>query len=70
MISKVFIGWHFLRVLRLAMGILIIIQSVFSKEWMYSAMGGLLTLMPLLNVELCSASSCSVSNKKRKLLSN
>ncbi len=61
-------NWNFMRVLRLALGIYIIVQGVIENQWMFVALGGLLSLMPLLNIGCCDASGCntpvSKSNKK------
>lgn len=57
-----------MRVLRLALGIFIIVQGVQTKEWLFVALGGLFSLMPLLNIGCCGSSGCntpvSKSNKK------
>ena len=39
-------NWNFMRLLRLALGIIIMVQGALSKEWIFVAMGALLTLMP------------------------
>ncbi len=61
-------NWDFMRVLRLALGIFIIVQGVQTKEWLFVALGGLFSLMPLLNIGCCGSSGCntpvSKSNKK------
>jgi hypothetical protein len=61
-------NWNFMRLLRLALGIIIMVQGALSKEWIFVAMGALLTLMPLLNMGCCSTSGCNTpiakSNKK------
>jgi hypothetical protein len=61
-------NWDFMRLLRLALGIFIIVQGIQIKEWLFVALGGLFSLMPLLNIGCCGASGCntpvSKSNKK------
>jgi hypothetical protein len=61
-------NWNFMRLLRLALGIFIIVQGIQTKEWLFVALGGLFSLMPLLNIGCCGASGCntpvSKSNKK------
>jgi hypothetical protein len=61
-------NWDLMRVLRLAIGIFIIVQSVVSKDWLFVGAGVLLSLMPIMNIGCCSASGCntpvSKSNKK------
>lgn len=59
-----FRNWDFMRVLRLALGIFIIVQGVVEKEWQFAAIGALFSLMPLLNIGCCGASGCSVPMQK------
>ncbi len=53
-----------MRVLRLAIGIFIIVQGVQTKEWLFVALGGLFSLMPLLNIGCCGASGCNTPVRK------
>lgn len=55
-----------MRVLRLALGIFIIVQGVQTKEWLFVALGGLFSLMPLLNMSYCGASGCHTPVSKRR----
>lgn len=60
--------WNLMRVLRLALGILFIVQGIIAKEWLLAGLGGLFSLMPLLNIGCCSDSGCNTripkSNKE------
>ncbi|MGN7818918.1 hypothetical protein ACTJJB_02245 [Chitinophaga sp. 22536] len=60
--------WNFMRTLRLALGILIIVQGIIAKEWLLAGLGGLFSLMPLMNTGCCGVSGCSTpiprNNKK------
>ena len=56
--------WDLMRVLRLALGIIIIVQGVQAKEWLFVALGGLFSLMPLLNIGCCGASGCNTPVSK------
>ena len=58
-----------MRVLRLALGIFIIVQGVQAKEWLFVALGGLFSLMPLVNIGCCRASGCNtpVSKSSKKI---
>lgn len=64
-------NWDFMRVLRLALGIFIIVQGIIAKEWLLAGIGGLFSLMPLMNIGCCGVSGCSAavpkSNKKREI---
>lgn len=53
-------SWNFIRALRLALGIFIIVQGVEAKDWLFVALGGLFSLMPLLNIGCCGVSGCDV----------
>lgn len=53
-----------MRLLRLAMGIFIIVQGFMDNQWMFVALGGLFSLMPLLNIGCCGVSGCSTSMPK------
>lgn len=61
-------GWNFMRVLRLALGIIITVQGIVTREWLLAVMGILFSLMPVLNIGCCGASGCNIpaskSNKK------
>ncbi|MFH6967199.1 hypothetical protein [Flavobacterium sp. FlaQc-28] len=61
-------NWNFMRVLRLVLGIFIIVQGIMAKEWLLIGLGGLFSLMPLMNIGCCGTSGCntpiSKSNKK------
>lgn len=57
-----------MRVLRLALGIFIVVQGIMAKEWLLVGLGGLFSLMPLMNIGCCGVSGCNTpisrSNKK------
>ncbi|MEN5232592.1 hypothetical protein [Sphingobacterium faecium] len=61
-------NWNFMRVLRLALGILVVVQGIQTKEWLLVGFGILFSLMPLINIGCCGASGCNIpvskSNKK------
>ena len=63
-------NWDFMRVLRLAMGIYLIVQGIQVQEWLFVAFGGVFALMPLLNIGGCGASTCnnpSVPKRNKKI---
>ncbi len=53
-----------MRILRLAMGIFIVVQGFIYREWMFVLMGGLFSLMPLLNVGCCTTGNCAIPPTK------
>lgn len=54
-----------MRVIRLALGIIIIMHGFQTKEWLFVVLGGLFSLMPLLNVGCCGTSGCNTPLRKR-----
>lgn len=52
-----------MRIIRLALGVIIIVQGILNREWIFVILGGLFSLMPLLNVGCCGA-ACSTPMKK------
>lgn len=57
-------GWNFMRFLRFALGIFIVIQGIQTQEWLFMAMGGIFVLMPLLNIGCCSSRGCVLPTSK------
>lgn len=62
-------NWNMMRVLRLAVGIFIIVQGIMAKEWLLAGLGGLFSLMPLMNIGCCGVSGCNtpVSRTHKKM---
>ena len=66
--SGILANWNFMRFVRLALGIAIIVQSVMAKDWVMAVMGILFTSMPVFNIGCCATGGCSVpfNNNKEK----
>lgn len=67
--KKYFGHWNFMRVLQLAVGVIVIVQSIQSKDWLFVAAGSVFVLMPVFNIGCCGTSCCStltISNGNRK----
>lgn len=56
-----FNNWHFMRIVRLLLGIIIIVQGTYSKNWIFVIAGVLFTLLPLFNIGCCGTASCSTN---------
>ncbi|HUI32576.1 MAG TPA: hypothetical protein VLY84_03090 [Dysgonamonadaceae bacterium] len=48
-----------MRIIRLVLGIVIIVQGIQTQQWMLVVLGGLFTLMPVFNIGCCSTAGCS-----------
>lgn len=53
-------NWNFMRLLRLGIGIFIIVNGIREQQWLFVFMGGLFSLMPLLNMGCGSTKGCNV----------
>lgn len=62
--KKLIRNWSVVRILQLAFCIFIIIQGIYSFDWMLIIFGGLLSLMPILNMNCCMTRSCNVASTK------
>ncbi|WP_205313890.1 hypothetical protein [Pedobacter nanyangensis] len=58
--------WNFMRLLRLALGILIVVQGVATNEWLLVGLGALFSVMSLMNLGGCGISGCRVSVPSKK----
>lgn len=53
------LNWSFMRILRLLLGGIILVQGIMAHEVPYAIIGGLLALMAFANIG-CSGGACSV----------
>jgi len=60
MFENTFKSWNFLRILRLAMGIFLIVEAVKSGMWFLVCVGVIFVAMPLFNIGCCAAGNCSL----------
>lgn len=58
---QIFNNWNFFRFLRLTLGIVIMIQSLYSKNYTFGIIGLLFSTMSLYNVGCCGG-TCSTTN--------
>ncbi|MFB6457165.1 hypothetical protein ACE38W_17975 [Chitinophaga sp. Hz27] len=61
--SRILTGWNFMRWLRLGMGIAIMVQGFYSHDMQFVLIGGLLSLIPILNFG-CGGGNCSVPRQR------
>ena len=70
MIKAYLQGWNIMRLIRLALGIIILVQGIGMRDAVYSMMGVFLSALAFLNIGCCGAGGCSVpsSYKSSKTL--
>lgn len=63
-------GWNFMRFLRFALGTGVVVQGILTQEWIFVGVGGMFSLMALLNLSACGApgSACrnAMNNSNKK----
>lgn len=52
-------NWNLMRIIRLVLGVVVIVQGIQANEWMLVVLGGLFTLMPVFNIGCCGTAGCS-----------
>lgn len=57
-------AWNWLRLMRLALGLFVIIHGINSGMWSHVVLGALFSVMPLLNIGCCSVAGCSTPVSK------
>lgn len=66
MVQNMFKNWNFVRLLRLAMGIFLVVEAVKSGMWFLVAVGAVFVAMPLLNIGCCTTGNCYVPTRNSK----
>ena len=59
-------NWNLIRIIRLMLGIYILIDGVYTRQWIFVVAGALFSLMPLLNIGCCVAGNCDMQPDNRK----
>lgn len=63
--QAIFSNWNFMRFLRFGLGIAIITQAIFAKDWTMGMVGLLFTAMPVFNIGCCAAGGCNTAVKNK-----
>lgn len=61
----IFSNWTFMRFLRLAMGIAILVQAILTKDLLIAFVGSVFTALPIFNVGCCGAAGCATPPVKK-----
>lgn len=62
--KEYFKNWDFIRVIRLILGILMIIQGVHTDDLMFISLGLLFSLMSVFNIGCCTSGKCQIAVRK------
>lgn len=62
--QRLFTGWHFMRWLRLAFGIIFIVQAVQMHDVFIGVIAGFFLITAITNTGCCGAGNCAVPKQK------
>ncbi len=63
--QMIFTGWHFMRWLRLGLGIVIAFQAIQSHDALLGLISGLFLFQTITNTGCCGAKGCDASTTKK-----
>ena len=66
MIKAILNGWSIMRGLRLAIALIIFVQSIIEKNITLGVIAGFLLLTAITNTSCCGSNACSVNLSNRK----
>ena len=64
--KQLFSNWTFMRILRLILAIVILIQALYARDTTTAAIGLMLLAMAFMNVGCCGAGGCPTPIRKTK----
>ena len=59
-------NWHFMRIVRLLLGITAAVYAVCSKEYIFFLLSGFLLFQAIMNISCCDSSGCYNGKDKAK----
>lgn len=60
MLKVILQGWHLMRIVRLVLGLIILVQGILMHDTIYGMMGAFLTFMAIVNVGCCGPAGCNI----------
>lgn len=64
MIQNITKNWNIFRILRLALGLLLMIEAIRTGVWFMTVFAAAMIIMPLLNIGCCVGGNCAVPDRK------
>ncbi|HLF53260.1 hypothetical protein [Flavobacterium sp.] len=66
MIKNIYTNWNYIRVIRLVLGVIVMIQAVYTKTYLFLIPGILFTGMALFNTSCCGSNGCAIPKSENK----
>jgi hypothetical protein len=67
--NRLIYGWGFMRILRLVIASIILVQAWQISEPMFAVFGGFILFQALLNIGCCGVSGCDINQSNEKFIS-
>lgn len=64
--QRLLTGWTFLRIVRLALALIITIETLNSSEILFAVLGGFMTFQAIFNYGCCGMSGCEIDHNRSK----
>jgi hypothetical protein len=59
--KKIIQGWNIMRLLRLVLGIIILVQGINQKEYVFAFVGALFVVLSIANIGCCGSQACTTT---------
>jgi hypothetical protein len=59
-------GWSFMRLLRLGLAVIVLIEAWTNAEMLFGVLGSILLFQALLDVGCCGSGGCAIAHSKMK----
>lgn len=66
MIHNIYTNWNYIRVIRLVLGIIVLIQAVYTTTYLFLIPGILFTGMALFNTSCCGSNGCAIPKSENE----
>ena len=57
-------GWNFMRIIRLVLGVVILVQGIITKDFLTAVLGILFAGMAIANAGCCGTNGCAVNTTR------
>jgi hypothetical protein len=64
--EKLFTGWHFMRWLRLVLGVVFMVQAIQMHDTVIGVIAGFFLVTAISNIGCCGAASCATPKRNEK----
>ncbi len=59
--KKIIQGWNLMRLIRLVLGVIILVQGIMQKEYAFAFVGALFAALSIANIGCCGSQGCATT---------